>query len=77
MSKGQILTRRRDEVMLHTLAVLFTQVGKSEGLECVGVFIECFITMDRSHGCDDRGALWYKRTVREPKVFQRLAWQTR
>ena len=77
MSKGQILGGRRDEVMFHTLAVLFTQVGKSERLECVGVFVECIIMVYGSNGCDDRGAFWYKCTARECEVFQRCAWQTR
>ena len=72
-SKGQILGRRRGILMLQSLAILFTQVGKSEGLERVGIFVELFIVVYGSNGCDDRGAFWYKRAVRECEIFQRLA----
>ena len=77
VSEGQILGRRRDKLMLYTSIVPFTQVRKSKGLECVGVFVERSVMVYRSSGCDDRGTFWYKRAVREREVFQCLASQTR
>ena len=77
MSEGQILGRRRDELMLHTLALRFSQIGKSERLECMSVFVEHFVVVYRSRSYNYRGALWYKRAVRECKVFQRLTQQIR
>ena len=77
MSKGQILGRRRDKLMLYTFVVPFTQVRKSKGLECVGVFVERPVKVYRSSRCDDRGTFREKRAVREREVFQCLASQSR
>ena len=77
MSKGQIIVHRRDELILHTFTVQFTQVGKSEGLECVSVFVKLFIMVYGSSGYNDCSAFWYKRAVREREVFQHLTSQTR
>ena len=76
MSKGQILGCRRRKLILHTLTLQFLQVGKSEGLECVGVFVERFIVVYGSSRHHDRGAFWYKRAIREREIFQRLTHQT-
>lgn len=76
MTKCQILGRRRDEMVLYILSVLLTQVGKPEGLEYVRVWVIRFIIVYRSSGCDDDGAFWDKRAVREREVFQRPAYQT-
>ena len=63
--------------MFHSLTLQFPQVGKSEGLECVSVFVEYIVTTYGSSSYHDRGAFWYKRAVREREVFQRLAHQAR
>lgn len=62
VAKGQILGARRDKLMLYTVA-FFMQVGKSEGLKRVGIFIECLIKVHRSGGNDHQSALWYNCTV--------------
>ena len=63
MSKRQVLGCRRGILILRALAVLFQQVGESEGLECVGVFIERFVIVYRSGSYNRRGAFWHKRAV--------------
>ena len=64
-------------MMLRTLTLQFSQVGKSKGLECVGVVVEGFIIVYGSRSYHNRGALGYKGAVREREVFQRLAHQAR
>ena len=76
-SKGQILSRRRDELILHTLTLQFWQVGISEGLECVGIVVERLIVVYGSRSYNDRGAFRHKCAIRKREVFQHLAHHTR
>ena len=77
MSKGQILGRCRDKLILHTLTLHFSQSGKPEGLECMGILVERIIIVYGPRSYDDRGALWYNRAVRELEIFQHLTRHTR
>ena len=72
--KHEIIHRSRDELVLSTLFILFRYFSKSERLEYVCVFVKLVLIVYRSSGDTDQRSFWYKRSIRERKVLQGLAY---